>query len=133
MLTDLRLHLLMETPRISDAEWEIMKVIWRRSPCSAHEIVSALPSARRWSAGTIKTLLNRLHSKGALRFEKFGKSYQYYPAVTEYQLRIAATQSFLDRVFDGALSPMIAHLVRSRRLSKTDLDELGRILKAGKK
>ncbi|HWA09447.1 MAG TPA: BlaI/MecI/CopY family transcriptional regulator [Opitutaceae bacterium] len=122
----------METPRISDAEWEIMKVIWRRSPCSAHEIASALPSTKGWSAGTIKTLLNRLHSKGALRFEKAGKSYLYRPAVTEYQLRTAATQSFLDRVFDGAFSPMIAHLVRSRKLSKKDLDELEQILRSGR-
>jgi BlaI family transcriptional regulator, penicillinase repressor len=123
----------MEIPRVSDAEWEIMKVIWRRSPCSAHEIGSELTSAKGWSAGTIKTLLNRLHSKGALRFEKIGKAYLYRPAITEYQLRTEATRSFLDRVFDGSLSPMIAHLVRSRKLSANDLAELEQLLKTEKK
>jgi BlaI family penicillinase repressor len=123
----------MKVPRISDAEWEVMKVIWRQSPCSAHEVVSALASSKAWSAGTIKTLLNRLHSKGALRFEKVGKSYLYYPAVAEDRLRTAETESFVDRVFDGALSPMIAHFARTRKLSEQDLDELERILKKGRK
>jgi len=129
----MRLHLLMNVPHVSDAEWEIMKIVWRRSPCSANEIASALPPTKGWSAGTIKTLLNRLHLKGALRFEKIGKSYLYRPAVTEFQLRTKAVTSFLDRVFDGELSPMIAHLARSRKLNKRDLDDLERVLKAGRK
>jgi BlaI family penicillinase repressor len=110
-----------------------MKVIWRRSPCTAHEIVAALASSQAWSAGTIKTLLNRLHSKGALLFEKVGKSYLYRPAVAEDQLRAEETESFVDRVFDGALSPMIAHFARSRKLGARDLEELERILRKGRK
>ena len=123
----------MNLPRISDAEWEVMKVVWRQSPCSAHEVVSALAPSKTWSVGTIKTLLNRLHSKGALRFEKVGKSYLYHPAVTEDRLRAAETESFVDRVFDGSLSPIIAHFARSRKLSEQDLDELERILRKGRK
>jgi BlaI family penicillinase repressor len=123
----------MELPRISDAEWEVMKVVWRQAPCSAHDVVSALASSRTWSAATIKTLLNRLHSKGALRFEKVGKAYLYHPAFTEDRLRSAETESFVDRVFDGSLSPMIAHFARSGKLSEKDLDELERILRKGRK
>src|SRR5580700_2263307 len=105
----------MKIPRISDAEWEVMKVVWQKSPCSAATVISALGPAKNWSVGTIKTLLNRLHSKGALRFDKVGKSYLYYPAVAEDRIRAAETDSFVDRVFDGALSPMIAHFAHSRR------------------
>jgi BlaI family penicillinase repressor len=123
----------MKLPRISGAEWEVMKVIWPASPCSAAQIVAALASSKDWSVGTIKTLLNRLHSKGALRFERVGKSYLYYPTVTEDQLRAAETKSFVDRFFDGEFSPMVAHFARSRRLSEEDLDELERILKEGRK
>jgi BlaI family penicillinase repressor len=123
----------MKVPRISDAEWEVMKVIWMKSPCSALDVVSALAPSRAWSVGTIKTFLNRLHSKGALRFEKVGKSYLYYPAVAEDRLRAAETESFVDRVFDGAFSPMVAHFARSRKLSDRDLDELERILKEGRR
>jgi BlaI family penicillinase repressor len=110
-----------------------MKVIWPASPCSAAEVVAALSGSKDWSVGTIKTLLNRLHSKGALRFEKIGKSYLYYPTVSEEQLRTVETKSFVDRVFDGEFSPMVAHFARSRKLRKEELDELERILKEGRK
>ena len=122
----------MNIPRISAAEWEVMKVIWQKSSCSAAEVVSALSPSRTWSVGTIKTLLNRLHSKGALRFEKVGKSYLYFPTVAEDRIRAAETESFVDRVFDGAFSPMLAHFARSRKLSDKDLDDLERILKEGR-
>ena len=110
-----------------------MKVIWPVSPCTAAQVIASLSGSKDWSVGTIKTLLNRLHSKGALRFEKTGKSYLYYPIVSEEQLRSAETKSFVDRVFDGEFSPMIAHFARSQKLRKEDLDELERIIKEGRK
>jgi BlaI family penicillinase repressor len=129
----MRLHLSMDLPHITDAEWEVMKVIWKQAPCSAHDVVTALASSKTWSVGTIKTLINRLHSKGALRFEKVGRSYLYHPAVAEDRLRNAEAESLLDRMFDGALSPMIKHLARARKLSEKDLDELEQILKEGRR
>jgi BlaI family penicillinase repressor len=120
-------------PRISESEWQVMKTVWKRSSCTAHEVVTALSTRKEWSAATIKTLLNRLLAKGALRFEKVGKSYVYYPVFTEDQLRTTEADSFLHRVFDGALSPMVAHFVRSRRLSRKELDELERIFREGRK
>jgi BlaI family penicillinase repressor len=105
-------------PRISEAEWEVMKVVWKKSPCLAHEIVQSLSTRTKWSPATIKTLLNRLLGKGALRFVKSGNSYLYSPAFTEEELRTAESDSFLDRVFDGALSPMISHFFHSRRFTQ---------------
>src|SRR5579859_933170 len=123
----------MKIPRISDAEWEVMKVVWKISPCTAATIVSALAPSKDWSVGTIKTLLNRLHSKGALRFQKVGKSYLYSPNVAKERVRAAEADSFIDRVFDGAFSPMVAHFVSARKLSTADLDELERILREGRR
>src|SRR5271154_5959903 len=116
-------------PRISAAEWEVMKVVWKRSSCSAQQVVEDLASSSDWSSATVKTLLNRLLRKGVLEFKKNGKSYLYSPLWTEEQCRKLEAESFLDRVFDGALSPMLAHFVRSRRLSEKDMLELERILK----
>ncbi len=118
-----------EAPRISGAEWEVMKVVWKTKTCTAQEIIDDLANSSSWGPTTIKTLLNRLLRKGALRFEKNGKSYLYSPAWTEEQYRGQEAESFLDRVFDGALSPMLAHFVRTRKLSKKELHELERILK----
>ena len=118
--------------RISAAEWEVMKVVWKRRSCSAQEVVADLAPSTGWSAATIKTLLNRLLRKGALAFTKTGKAYLYSAEWSEEDCRRAEADSFLDRVFDGAVSPMLAHFVRSRRLSEADLRELERLLKEGK-
>jgi BlaI family transcriptional regulator, penicillinase repressor len=122
-----------KAPRISEAEWQVIKVTWRHSPCSAQEVIDALTPSCGWGSATIKTLLNRLLCKGALRFEKTGKSYLYFPVFTEAEFKAAESESFLNRVFDGALSPMISHFVRSRRLSRQELDELEQILREGRK
>lgn len=117
---------------ISAAEWEVMKVIWKRKSCSAQQVVADLAPLTEWSAPTVKTLLNRLLRKGALAFTKSGKAYLYSAVWGEDDCRQAEAESFLDRVFDGAVSPMLAHFVRSRRLSATELSELERLLKEGK-
>jgi BlaI family penicillinase repressor len=119
-------------PRISSAEWEVMKIVWKRHSCSAQQVVDDLAAASDWSPATVKTLLNRLLRKGVIAFEKKGKSYLYSPVWTEEQCRKLEAESFLDRVFDGALSPMLAHFVRSRRLGKEDIEELERLLKESK-
>ncbi len=62
---------------ISAAEWEVMKVIWKRKSCSAQQVVADLAPLTEWSAPTVKTLLNRLLRKGALAFTKSGKAYLY--------------------------------------------------------
>ena len=117
------------TPRISEAEWEVMKIVWKKSPCLAQDIIQALSGSIKWSPATIKTLLNRLMTKGALRFEKAGKSYIYSPTLTEKECRAVEADSFLHRVFDGALSPMISHFVQAQRLSPKELDSLEKILR----
>ncbi len=116
-------------PRISAAEWEVMKVVWKRTPCSAQQVVDELAPASDWSPATVKTLLNRLLRKGVLEFRKIGKAYLYSPLRSEEECRRLEADSFLDRVFDGNLSPMLAHFVRSNRLRQEDLEELVRILK----
>lgn len=120
-------------PSISDAEWDVMKVIWKHTPCSAQTVIDALRGPTGWSDGTIKTLLNRLVKKGALRFEKAGRAYTYFAAATEADCRAAETESFLDRVFDGSLSPLIAHFAKARRLDKRDLEELEALVRKAKK
>ena len=122
-----------ETHRISEAEWEVMKVIWKQtSPVLAQEIIRSLAQSAKWSAATIKTMLNRLVAKGILQYERKGKSYLYSAAVTEAECRAAEADSFLKRVFDGSLSPMLSHFVQSRRLSRKELDTLEQILREGK-
>lgn len=117
------------TPRISETEWEVMKVVWQRSPISAQEIIETLSARDDWHPKTVKTLLNRLVKKKALGFKKEGRAYLYRPLVAERDCVAAASESFLDRVFGGSIQPMLAHFVGQRKLSPEEIAELKRILK----
>jgi BlaI family penicillinase repressor len=117
------------TPRISETEWEVMKVCWRRSPVSAQEIIGALSARGAWHPKTVKTLLSRLVKKRALGFKKDGRAYLYQPLVAEKDCVTAESRSFLDRVFGGALKPMLAHFVDSPGISPGEIAELKRLLK----
>lgn len=113
---------------LSDAEWEVMKVLWQRAPLTASEVIDALAEPMQWRPNTVKTLLGRLVKKGALRFEQEGNRYIYRPAHSRERYVRREAASFLDRVFSGETAPMLVHLVRGARLKKEEIEELRRLL-----
>ena len=118
-------------PKISDTEWEIMRVVWGHHPISAAEIVDRLMAAdSSWHPKTARTLLARLVEKKALDYESHGRSYLYTPRVAEAECVAAASGSFVERVFGGALKPMLAHFIEQRRLTPEELEELRALLEA---
>jgi BlaI family transcriptional regulator, penicillinase repressor len=117
-----------KSPRISEAEWQVMDVLWTQSPQTANEIVERLARDTDWEPATIKTMLNRLVKKGALKFKAEGKRYLYAPAVTRDVSVRTEGRSFLDRVFGGAAGPLIAHFVEDAKLSRDEIAELRRLL-----
>jgi BlaI family penicillinase repressor len=117
-----------KTPRISEAEWVVMRLLWEESPRTANEVVDAVAGAQQWQARTVKTLLGRLVRKGALRFRAEGRTYRYYPAVSEKNCIRAESRSFIDRVFGGALTPMLAEFIEAAPLTPREIEELKRLL-----
>jgi BlaI family penicillinase repressor len=116
-------------PRISEAEWEVMRVIWAKAPTSASEVIrSLMVKDHRWHPKTVKTYLRRLVNKQVLEFQKEGRAYVYLPLVTEKECVATASKSFLGRVFGGSLKPMLAHFVRNQKLSPKEVEELKQIL-----
>ena len=116
-------------PRISETEWEIMRVVWSRHPISAAEIIETLVAQdATWHPVTAKTLLNRLVKKRVLGFDLDGRSYPYRPLVRERDCVNAVSSSFLERVFGGSLNSMVAHFVEHRKLSPKQVRELRKLL-----
>lgn len=122
-----------EIPRISEAEWEVMKIIWKKSPITSDEIISCLSSKMAWSTQTIKTFINRLLKKEAIRFEKSGRNYLYYPIVHEKECIRAENKSFLERVYNGAVGMLFSNLLEDEALSEKDIEHLQRLLDSKKK
>lgn len=117
-------------PRISETEWEVMKVVWALAPCSAGQVIEVLRQTdSSWHPRTVKAFLNRLVKKKALGFSKEGRAYVYRPLVHREDCVDAASESFLERVFGGSLKPMLAHFVKRDKLSADEIRELRRLLK----
>ncbi|MGP8198544.1 MAG: BlaI/MecI/CopY family transcriptional regulator [Limisphaerales bacterium] len=116
-------------PRISETEWEVMKVVWEQAPCSASRIIASLnESDAAWHPKTVKAFLNRLVKKKALGFKLDGRAYLYHPLVRQSECAEAASQSFLERVFGGSFRPMLAHFVARKKLSQEEIRELKKLL-----
>ncbi|HEY4340331.1 MAG TPA: BlaI/MecI/CopY family transcriptional regulator [Steroidobacteraceae bacterium] len=116
------------TASISDAEAVVMDVIWRGGPTAADDVISALASREKWQESTVKTLLGRLLRKGAISAKKEGRRYLYSPVLTRDQWLAAESKSFLDRMFDGRLAPLVSHFSQHKKLSKKDIVELKRLI-----
>ena len=96
---------MMRLPKISDGEWLVMQVFWSRGGSTAEEVVEALAGKVQWHAQTIRTLINRLLKKKALRFEKEGRKYRYFPSVNQEQCARQERRSFVQRVYGGNGGP----------------------------
>ncbi len=116
--------------KISGAEHEVMEVLWRESPLTAAEVAERVPSERGWSSRTVKTLLSRLLAKGALVHEEEGRRYLYRPAVARADYVAEESRRLLDRLFDGRVTPLVAHLAERDDLSERDIAEIEALLKA---
>ena len=124
------------SPQISDAEWEVMKVVWDHhpQPVTAAEIVDRLARERDWSPRTIKTMLNRLVGKGAVDFRPEGKKYLYRAKVTRDACVRRESRSFLSRVFNGAAAPAVLHLLSQceaedfKKLPPEEIERLRQLL-----
>lgn len=116
-----------QIPKISDAEWVVMKVFWEASPKTANQVVEALQHTG-WSPTTIRTLINRLHKKGALHYEKQGREFCYSPQVKETACVSQEAQSLIKRTGRAVLKPMLASFLEAEAFSPEEIEALKQIL-----
>lgn len=115
-------------PRISDAEWEVMQALWEDEPRGARELAAELGPLQGWGVATVKTLLGRLVEKGALAFERDGQRYLYRTALSREACVRDRSKAFMQRVFGGRTSPLLAHFLKESKLSTEEISELRELL-----
>jgi BlaI family penicillinase repressor len=113
-------------PTISDSEWQVASVVWDEGGLTASQIAERLTT--RWKLKTINTFLSRLVSKGVLKTERDGRAFRYTALIPREQCVRAESESFLKRVFGGAVAPMLAHFCEASDLSESEIAELRQIL-----
>ena len=114
--------------QITTAEFQVMDVLWDRSPIAATEVAERLADETGWSLKTVKTLLSRLVEKNAVSHEPDGRRYLYRPKVSRDDYAQRATRKLADQLFGGRAAPLVAHLAESKGLSQDDLRDLQNLL-----
>ena len=120
-------------PQISEAEFEVMKVIWKHAPISTNEITEKLTRTTKWSPKTIQTLIKRLVTKGALSYEKQSRVFVYTPLIEEKEYIGQESHSFLERYYDGDITAMLSAYIEDDKLSESEIDTLRSLLAKGSK
>ena len=115
-------------PQISEAEYEVMKIVWEYAPISTNEVTDRLTASTDWSPKTIQTMLKRLVTKGALSYVKQGRVFVYSPLVEEGEYVGQKSCSFLSRYYDGKLSSMVSAFLENDRLTDAETSTLRDIL-----
>ena len=120
-------------PQISEAEFEVMKVIWKHAPISTNEITDRLTQTTKWSPKTIQTLIKRLVTKGAIYYEKQRRVFVYTPLIEEREYIGQESHSFLERYYNGDITAMLSAYIEDDKLSESEIDALRSLLLKGTK
>lgn len=128
-LTNVRGNTVMKSiPQISDAEFEVMKIIWKYEPISTPDIAEKLSHENAWSPKTVHTLLLRLEKKGAVAHEKKGRTFIYHALFKEEAYTTRQTHAFLNKFYQGTFHHMVSNLMEQNFFTSEDIEELRMIL-----
>jgi predicted transcriptional regulator len=118
-----------ETPKLTNAELEIMHVVWGFDGATVREVHERLNQRRTLAYTTVMTMMNILEEKGHLTRHKQGRAYRYEPVRPKSQVISGMVDDFVGKVFDGSARPLVLGLVKDRKLSEKDLEEIARLIK----
>lgn len=114
---------------ISNAEFEVLDVLWDDYPATSSDIVKRLNQKKPWHDKTVKTLLSRLVKKGVVDFDKAQRQYLYRPLIAREDYTKKEASSFVSRIFKGKVAPLVAGFANQNSLSQQDVDELKALIK----
>ncbi len=109
---------------LTEAEWEIIQVVWEREPCAAPEVQEELVARKKWTYSTVKTLMDRMVTKGLLTTERIRNLILYRAAISQQEARRGELMRTVKRAFGGAFTPMMQFMLESDTLSPKELNEL---------
>lgn len=118
-------------PQISEAEFEVMKIVWKYAPINTNEITDRLTKTTNWSPKTIQTLIKRLVSKDALTYEKNSRVFVYTPLIEEKEYIGQKSHTFLKKYFGGDITAMLSAYIDNDKLSESEIDTLRSLLLKG--
>jgi len=122
-----------KSPRISESEWIVANIVWNQPRITSAEVLERLPKGIRWKQKTVNTFLARLAAKGVLGIEREGKANCYFPKMERAACVQAVSASFFERIFGGAVAPMLEYFCQTAPLSAAEIQDLEAILRQRQK
>lgn len=119
-----------QLPQISEAEYEIMKILWAEHPLSTNDVCERAQQTHDWNQKTIHTLLSRLYNKGVVAYEKKGRMYHYDPLIAREEYLRQENRHFLGRFYEGKAAPMLSALLSNADIPDQELKEMYDLLEA---
>jgi len=113
---------------LTEAEWDIMKIVWEKEPCAAGTVQETLAKSRHRAYSTVKTTMDRMVEKGFLQIERIRNLQLFKSCISEVDARRGEFRKMLKRAFDGALTPMMQFLIEHEGLSKEEASQLRKLV-----
>ena len=117
------------TTDLTEAEWEILKVVWRQEPCAAGTVQEALAQSKAWAYGTVKSTMDRMVEKGFLEITRIRNLQLFHSCITQVEAKRGELRKMLGRAFDGALTPMVQFLLEHEGLSQKEASGLRKLVR----
>jgi len=115
--------------QLTEGEWAIIQAVWENEPCAAPAVQEELEAQKSWTYSTVKTMMDRMVTKGLLKTERFRNLILYRSVITRIQAQKSEIMRTVKRAFDGALTPMMQFLLDNHNLSQKQLNELETLIK----
>ncbi len=115
---------------LTEAELELMAVLWRLGEGSVNEVIEQLPKERKQAYTTISTILRILEQKGAVQARKEGRGHVYVPSLKKGEYEARTIKHVVDKVFEGAPVALARQLLQSENLSNAELSELKKLIES---
>ena len=114
---------------LTEGEWAIIQIVWEKEPCTAPTIQEELEARKNWHYSTVKTLMDRMVTKGLLTAKRFRNLMLYRSAITKIQAQKGEIMRAVKRAFNGALTPMMQFMLDEHKLSQKQLAELESLIR----
>jgi len=113
---------------LTEAEWDIMKVVWEKEPCTAGTVQEIMAMSKDRAYSTVKTTMDRMVDKGFLQIERIRNLQLFRSCISEVDAKRGEFRKMLKRAFDGALTPMMQFLIEHEGLSKEEASQLRKLV-----
>lgn len=110
--------------KLTDTEWKIMMLLWKKSPLTCRQIEDALKEETGWSRHTIISFLKRMMGKNYIRMEEAKPARLYYPLLNKNETILRETRLFAKKIFGGKMGLLVSSLADSDDITKDEINSM---------